>query len=323
MPGHARHHRLTAEPAVGADFARDARHFGGERAQLVDHRVDGFLELQDFAAHVHGDLARQVAAGHGDRHFGDVAHLGGQVARHQVDALGQVLPHAADFRHLRLSAELAVGADLARDARDFGREHAQLLDHRVDDRRRAQELALRAAGPRRRGASVCSRLPWATAVTARVTSVVGRTRSSISVLNDICISPQAPLGPRKAHPLPRLAFAADDLADARQLLRHLLVGGDDVVEAVGDLAVEPRPVAGQANREIAVGHRLQRHQQGAAVDGGAVALGDFGGDRAAVTGSRAAGATFLHFSADWLHRIPICSHPSKSPQTDLTGPANR
>ena len=34
-----------------------------------------FLELQDFAAHVHRDLARQVAARHGGRHLGDVAHL--------------------------------------------------------------------------------------------------------------------------------------------------------------------------------------------------------------------------------------------------------
>ena len=122
--GHTRHDRLSAEPAVGADLARDARHFRGERAQLVDHRVDGFLELQDLAAHVDGDLARQVAAGHGDGDFRDVAHLGGEVARHQVDAFREVLPHAAHFRHLRLAAELAVGADLARDARDFRREHA-------------------------------------------------------------------------------------------------------------------------------------------------------------------------------------------------------
>ena len=73
--------RLAAELAFGADLARHARHFGGERAQLVHHRVDGFLELQDLAAHVHRDLARQVAARDGDGHFGDVAHLAGEVAR--------------------------------------------------------------------------------------------------------------------------------------------------------------------------------------------------------------------------------------------------
>ena len=39
---------LTAELAFGADFARDARHFGGKRVELVDHRVDGLLELREF-----------------------------------------------------------------------------------------------------------------------------------------------------------------------------------------------------------------------------------------------------------------------------------
>ena len=140
--GDAGHDRLAAELAFGADLARDARHFRGERAQLVDHRVDGFLELQDLAAHVDRDLLRQVAVGDRDRHLGDVAHLGGQVGGHRVDALGEVLPHAGHLAHLRLAAELALGADLARHARHLRGEHAELLDHRVDDAGRAQELAL-------------------------------------------------------------------------------------------------------------------------------------------------------------------------------------
>ena len=69
----------------------------------------------------------------------------GQVRRHRVDALGQILPDAGHFRHLGLAAELAFGADLARDARHLGGEHAELLDHRVDDGGRAQELALQRA----------------------------------------------------------------------------------------------------------------------------------------------------------------------------------
>ena len=40
--------------------------------------------------------------------------------------------------------------------------------------------------------TVCSRSPWATAAIARVTSVVGQSRSSISVLTDDSISPHAP-----------------------------------------------------------------------------------------------------------------------------------
>ena len=88
-----------------------------KRVELVDHRVDGVLELEDLALHVDGDLARQVAARHGGRHLGDVAHLRGQVAGHGVDVVGQALPGAGDAGHLRLAAELAFGADLARHAR--------------------------------------------------------------------------------------------------------------------------------------------------------------------------------------------------------------
>src|SRR5579863_5363673 len=62
-------------PTLGADLAGDARHLGGERAQLLDHRVEGLLEQQDLAAHVDGDLLRQIAVGDRGRDFGDVAHL--------------------------------------------------------------------------------------------------------------------------------------------------------------------------------------------------------------------------------------------------------
>ena len=48
-PADALHLRLAAELALGADLARDARHLGGERVELVHHRVDGVLELEDLA----------------------------------------------------------------------------------------------------------------------------------------------------------------------------------------------------------------------------------------------------------------------------------
>ena len=54
---HALHFRLAAELAFRADFARHARHFRSEGAELIDHRVDGVLQLQNFAARVHRDLA--------------------------------------------------------------------------------------------------------------------------------------------------------------------------------------------------------------------------------------------------------------------------
>ena len=122
--GDAGHDRLTAELAFGADFARDARHFGGEGVELIDHRVDGVFQLEDFARHVDGDLLRQVAARDRGRDFGDVTHLRGQVRGQQVDVVGQILPRAGDAMHVGLTAELAFGADLARDARHFGGEGA-------------------------------------------------------------------------------------------------------------------------------------------------------------------------------------------------------
>ena len=43
VPRDAGHLRLAAQLAVGADFARHARHFRRERPQLVHHRVDACL----------------------------------------------------------------------------------------------------------------------------------------------------------------------------------------------------------------------------------------------------------------------------------------
>ena len=144
LPGarDAGHLGLAAELALGADLARHARHLGREGRQLVDHRVDGVLELEDLAAGVDGDLLGQVAVGDGGGHLGDVAHLVGQVARHLVDVLGQVAPGARDLLDLGLAAELALGADLARHAGDLVGEGAQLVDHRVDRVLEGQHLAL-------------------------------------------------------------------------------------------------------------------------------------------------------------------------------------
>ncbi len=130
--GDARHQRLAAELAVGADLARHARDFTGKGVELVDHRVDGLLQLQDFAADVHGDFLRQIAAGDGGRHLGDVAHLGREIARHEIDVVGEIFPRSGDARHLRLAAELAFGTDLARHARHFRGEGIELIDHGVD-----------------------------------------------------------------------------------------------------------------------------------------------------------------------------------------------
>src|SRR6185437_7345156 len=258
LPGarDARHDGLAAELAVGADFARDARHFRGERAQLIDHRVDGLLELQDFAAHVDRDLLRQVAVRHRDRHLGDVAHLPGEVRRHRVDALGEVLPHAGDVGDLGLAAELALGADLAGDAGDFRGEHAELLDHRVDDLGRAQELALQrpAVDVEADGAQQVAlrhRGDGAGHFRGRPQQIVDQ-----RIDRGFHFAPGA-VGQAEPHALPGAALAADHLADVLEFLGHALVGGDDLVEGVGDLAHQSDAVAGHAHREVADPHRLQ------------------------------------------------------------------
>ena len=59
----------------------------------------------------------------------------------QVDVVGQVLPGAGDALDLGLAAELALGADLAGDAGDFGGEAVELVDHRVDGVLQLEDLA--------------------------------------------------------------------------------------------------------------------------------------------------------------------------------------
>src|SRR5206468_2730532 len=107
---------LPAEPPLGADLAGDPGDLGGKRGELVDHRVDGALELQDLAARVDDNLLGQVTGGDSRGDLGDVADLAGQVRGHRVDVVGQVPPHAGDPPDLRLTTELALGPDLAGDA---------------------------------------------------------------------------------------------------------------------------------------------------------------------------------------------------------------
>ncbi len=79
---------LAAQAAIGTHFARHARHFRCKGVELVHHGVDGFLQLENFSADVHGDLLGKVATGDGGGNFGDIAYLGGEVARHEIDVVG-------------------------------------------------------------------------------------------------------------------------------------------------------------------------------------------------------------------------------------------
>src|SRR5439155_1537727 len=130
--GEAAHVGLAAELAFAADFARHARDFRGERSKLIDHRVDGIFELEDFPFNIDGDLLREVAIGDGGGYGSDIAHLAGEVSCHRLVRSGQVFPRAGDAVDFGLAAELSFGADLACHARHFGGERRKLIDHRVD-----------------------------------------------------------------------------------------------------------------------------------------------------------------------------------------------
>src|SRR5207245_8493838 len=125
--GHAFHVGLASQLAVGADLAGHARHLFGERVELVDHRVDGVLELEDLTADVDGDPFRQVALLDRGRDLSDVADLARQVAGHDVDVVGEVLPDAAHADNLGLTPQPALVADLAGHARHLVGERVELV----------------------------------------------------------------------------------------------------------------------------------------------------------------------------------------------------
>src|SRR5207245_2083758 len=126
------HLGLAAQLPFRADFAGDAGDFGGEGVELIDHRVDGVLQLEDLAVDVYRDLLREVAVGDGSGHLGDVADLAGKIAGHRVHTVGQVLPGPGNPFDLRLTPELALRPDFPGHAGDFGSKGVELIDHRVD-----------------------------------------------------------------------------------------------------------------------------------------------------------------------------------------------
>ena len=87
------------------------------------------------------------------------------------------------------------------------------------------------------------------------------------------------------HALARLAFAPHDMADALSLLCHALVGGDDLIEGVGDLAEQTELAACHAHREFADAHGLQGIEEVVQLGRRAIETiaGRFGRDRAGGT----------------------------------------
>src|SRR5205807_37130 len=62
-------------------------------------------------------------------------------AGHEIHAVGEVLPGAGDVADVGLPTQLAFGADLASHAGHFGRERAELIDHRVHRVLQLQDFA--------------------------------------------------------------------------------------------------------------------------------------------------------------------------------------
>src|SRR6185503_18435656 len=139
--GYTHHLRLTSETSLSSYFTRHARHFRSEGTELIHHGVDSVLEFEDLALHVYCDLLRQIAVGHRRSNFRDVAHLTGEVAGHEVHAIGKVFPGTGHAAHIRLTAEFPFCSHFAGHARNFRGEAVKLIHHGVDGVLKFENLA--------------------------------------------------------------------------------------------------------------------------------------------------------------------------------------
>ena len=87
----------------------------GEGVELIDHRVDGLLELEDLAADVDGDLLGQIAIGDCGRHLGDLSR------KITVDVRGEIL-ELKDTINTMVDQLNAFASEVTRVAREVGTE---------------------------------------------------------------------------------------------------------------------------------------------------------------------------------------------------------
>ena len=157
LPGsrRARHVRLTPEPSLDADLAGHGRDLVGESRECVGHVVDGFGQSRHFTLGGNGQILFQVAVGHRRDDFHDASDLLGQIRRHDIDRVGQILPGAGDARHLRLAAQAPFGADFARHARHLAGETVQLIHHGIDGVLELENFTLHIDGNLARQVAAC------------------------------------------------------------------------------------------------------------------------------------------------------------------------
>ena len=297
--GDAFHSRLAAQLPIGAHLARDARHLFGEGVELVDHGVDGVLELEDLAPDVDGDLLRQIPLLDRGGHLGDVADLTGQVAGHEVDVVGQVLPDPRHALHVGLTAEPSFGAHLTGYARHLVGEGVELVDHGVDGVLELEDLALdvdrdllRQVAVGDSGGDLGDVADLAGQIAGHQVHVVGQVFPDAPDAPDLCLAAELALGAHLAGDTSHLAGEGVELVDHgvdgvleledlaldvdRDLLRQVAVGdsgGDlgDVADLAGQVAGHQVHVVGQVlpdaanptyvslTAELALGPHLARH----------------------------------------------------------------
>ena len=95
----------------------------------------------------------------------------------------------------------------------------------------------------------------------RATSVVGRTRSSISVLSEVTVSRHAPSAPCGRGALGHAPLAADHAADPADLLGQCLAPLGELVEGPVELDGHALAAHRQPEPEIAVAGRVQCNEE--------------------------------------------------------------
>src|SRR5262249_36184169 len=146
--------------------------------------------------------------------------------------------------HIGLAAELAFGADLARHARDFRHEQAELLQHRIHDLADAQKVAAQ----RTTLDLEIHRLRQVTLGdgTDHARHFISRLHHAADEIIDHVDVGGPPAGRvRQLGPVPDLALLADNLAEAFDFVAHALIELDHIIERLGNFAVEPGQIYGK------------------------------------------------------------------------------
>ena len=178
----------------------------------------------------------------------------------RIDTVGQVFPGSGNPLDLGLAAQLAVGADLARDAGHFRGERAKLVNHRVDGLADAEEFAPE------RAALVLQRNALGEIALGHgaddSSDFLGRSYQvadqGIHGVNAIGPTPSRRTQPR---PLADSALLADDRGNPRCFLRALFEKLGHVVENIGKLLAQDRVIDRQPDAEITFPQRLERREE--------------------------------------------------------------